>query len=164
MTDPHADTHGQPATRRTICCPISREDEFSYRNPGVLGDTLIRTGRQTVEAARAGDEERTHRMLAYLADRISDAAALDDHTQRHLVESICSAITRDVQYALYERVNPPTEDPHDLEKDRFRDDHHDHGREHGSTRAPHGRIRNQHLRPSPVTPAAVDADTPDTTH
>lgn len=173
---------GAQSPSRRVCCPISGEDEFSYRNPGVLGESLISTGRYAVETAEEGDHDRTQRILAHLTDRIADAAALDDHTQRHLVESICSALTRAVQYAQYRYLNPLPDDTDDTDDewcedpDEYEDEEADppHGdpphleQPHKSTQksqpASHGRIRIHRPRTPAVTRIDDHADTHDTAH
>lgn len=146
------------------CCPISAADEFSYRNPGVLGQGIVSTGRAGIDYARDGDSARMDLMLASLSHRAADAAALDDHAHRHLITAILLTFQQEIAYAQYRHLDPL--DEHDADTGPFEDyaedfwdagqarvedgpapDRHRQTRCHRRTRTPPGALRAD-LHPS----------------
>lgn len=97
--------HTPPRPAPLGCCPISAADEFSYRNPDVLGDVLVTASQRAVDAAHRGDHKDIERTLSWLVDRTADAHSYDDHASRHLIEGITRALHRAVTVAQHNRAN-----------------------------------------------------------
>jgi hypothetical protein len=159
------------ATKTTACCPISAADEFSHRNPGVLGEALVNASRHAINAAAKGDHEDTERMLSWLASLTSDTYTYDDHASRHLVEGICNALHRAVTHTQYIHARNASQSEY-LDRDEYdADDYEDAGSRSrprrpsdSDVRAEWSRIRVHRPRTQLVTPTNDHADTHDTTH